>query len=304
MNKEYKKQVDLLCRIVPALSKIEEFALHGGTAINLFMSDMPRYSVDLDITYIPIANREESVEGINSALDRLKTMLMRAIPNGRFNHNVNSLKLDCFLKGTKVKLEVSNVKRGLLEEPQMVALCERAQREFDAYCDLRIVSTTELYGGKIAAALSRQHPRDIFDYRQMKFDDLSLLKSGLMLNILGDKKPITDLLNPNLLDQRDAFENQFAGMADVAFSYADFEESRLELFARIKELFTRDDLEFLLSFKQGEPDWTRCCIGDVSHFPSVQWKLQNILKLKSDDPAKHRSVVEKFIAENLQDIEH
>jgi predicted nucleotidyltransferase component of viral defense system len=57
MSDNYKMKVGLLLRIIPILSKEECFAIHGGTAINLFLLDMPRYSVDIDLTYLPIEER-------------------------------------------------------------------------------------------------------------------------------------------------------------------------------------------------------------------------------------------------------
>ncbi|GHT49367.1 hypothetical protein AGMMS49982_02720 [Bacteroidia bacterium] len=59
MNKLYKQQVELLLKIIPTLSGIDDFAVHGGTAINLYVLDLPRYSVDIDVTYIPIKSREK-----------------------------------------------------------------------------------------------------------------------------------------------------------------------------------------------------------------------------------------------------
>ena len=51
MNDEtYKRQVSLLIRIMPSVYRIKDFAVHGGTAINLFHKNMPRYSVDIGIT--------------------------------------------------------------------------------------------------------------------------------------------------------------------------------------------------------------------------------------------------------------
>ena len=50
-NDIYRKQVSLLIRIVPSIYRVVDFAIHGGTAINLFHKDMPRYSVDIDLKY-------------------------------------------------------------------------------------------------------------------------------------------------------------------------------------------------------------------------------------------------------------
>jgi len=46
--------------------------MHGGTAINLFVRDMPRLSVDIDLTYVETAERLATLESINAALQRIK----------------------------------------------------------------------------------------------------------------------------------------------------------------------------------------------------------------------------------------
>lgn len=61
---QYEAQVRLLLECLPHVNNSEAFALHGGTAINLFVRDMPRLSVDIDLTYLPVASREESLGGI------------------------------------------------------------------------------------------------------------------------------------------------------------------------------------------------------------------------------------------------
>ena len=80
MKDKYKKQVALLIRIMPSVYRIKEFAVHGGTAINLFHKNMPRYSVDIDLTYIPIENRETSLKTINQKLLEIKKAIEKSIP--------------------------------------------------------------------------------------------------------------------------------------------------------------------------------------------------------------------------------
>ena len=80
MNDIYKKQVALLIRIMPSVYRIKDFAVHGGTAINLFHKNMPRYSVDIDLTYIPIQEREESLKTISEHLKTLKANIEKSVP--------------------------------------------------------------------------------------------------------------------------------------------------------------------------------------------------------------------------------
>ncbi|NLT02954.1 MAG: nucleotidyl transferase AbiEii/AbiGii toxin family protein, partial [Bacteroidales bacterium] len=135
---------------------------------------------------------------------------------------------------------------------------------------------------------------DFFDCKYMPLDSLNQAKDGLMLCLLGSDKPILESLQPNPVDQMEALKNQFEGMTDVPFSYEDYEATRKELIEKVNQLFTKGDKEFFVSFEQGEPEWSKCCAGDLSVFPSVKWKLQNILKLRETNPLKHDEGVEKL----------
>ena len=285
MNDIYKKQVALLIRIMPSVYRIKDFAVHGGTAINLFHKNMPRYSVDIDLTYIPVQERAESLEAINSHLRTLKSSIEKSISGIRVIHKPDVWKLQCTLDGATVKIEVNGTKRGIIGETEDRKLCERAETEFNMTCKARTVSYSQLYGGKIAAALSRQHPRDLFDCKYMETVSFHDVKNGFMLCLLG-----------SAIDQTEALENQFEGMSDTPFTYADYEEARRNLIQQVNDSLTETDREFLLSFENGELDWEKCCAGDLSRYPSVKWKLQNIAKLKKSNPRKHKTGVEKLRA--------
>ena len=147
-----------MIRIVPSIYRVVDFAIHGGTAINLFHKDMPRYSVDIDLTYIPIQDRDESLANINRHLLALKTNIEKTIPGIKVEHKPKVCKLLCILDGATVKIEVNGTKRGIIGEVEEKMLCPKAIKEFNMTCKARTVSYSQLYGGKIAAALSRQHP--------------------------------------------------------------------------------------------------------------------------------------------------
>jgi predicted nucleotidyltransferase component of viral defense system len=74
IDAKYKAQVDLLLTILPQVAKEKSLALKGGTAINLFVREMPRLSVDIDLTYTSIADdRETALKNISDALDLTPT---------------------------------------------------------------------------------------------------------------------------------------------------------------------------------------------------------------------------------------
>lgn len=294
MNDHYRRQVALLVRVMPLIYKIQDFAVHGGTAINLFHRNLPRYSVDIDLTYVPIAERAISLNAINNHLQQLKNSIEKSVPGIRVVHKPDVWKLMCVKDGTSVKIEVNGTKRGIIGSIQKLQLCEKARNEFGMTCYANIVSWSQLYGGKIAAALSRQHPRDLFDCRDITPDDFLKVKDGFMLCLLGSDKPILESLNPNRINQNDALDKQFEGMTDDPFDYVDYEKSRDNLIMVVNEGMTDTDKEFIVSFEEGVPDWKKCCAGDLGAYPSVRWKMQNIATLKSKNPGKHQEGINKL----------
>src|SRR3984885_2316256 len=79
----YRKHVALLVRILPLIAEEPCFALKGGTAINLFLRDMPRLSVDIDLTYVPVADRASSLKEIGAAMKRIADAITRGLPGAR-----------------------------------------------------------------------------------------------------------------------------------------------------------------------------------------------------------------------------
>ena len=294
MNDMYRRQVALLIRVMPLVFKIKEFAVHGGTAFNLFHRNLPRYSVDIDVTYIPIEGREKSLTSINSHLAELKVAIEKAVPGIRVIHKPDVWKLQCTKDGTTIKIEVNGTKRGILGDIEHIQLCSKAKVEFGMTCYANIVSWSQLYGGKIAAALSRQHPRDLFDCRGITISEFSDVKDGFILCLLGSDKPIIESLCPNPIDQQDALQNQFDGMTDEPFGYDNYRQARENLIHVVNSGLTDIDKDFIISFEAGNPDWGKCSAGDLSRYPSIKWKLQNISKLKATNPAKHQESLDKL----------
>lgn len=287
----YKIQVALLLQVLPEVAKEADFALHGGTAINLFVREMPRLSVDLDITYMPIEDRATSLSKIIAALKRIKANIASIVPKVHITLDEKILKLLISTPSAQIKLEVNQANRGVLETPKEMMLCQRAQDEFNAFAAITVVSLSQLYGGKICAALDRQHPRDLFDIKLlMEHEGFTKgIKEGFILCLLSSNRPLYEILNPNLTDQRHAMENHFDGMSAVPFSYEDFEKTRVELIKTVNESLTEKDKTFLMSVIGLEPNWE---IYDFEEFPAVKWKLENLKKLKEANPTKYNELIE------------
>lgn len=195
-----------------------------------------------------------------------------------------------------VKIEVNQINRGLIADTERIVLCEKAQEVFDKFCEVRIVSRTQLWGGKINAALDRQNPRDLFDVNNL-ISELGFstdIKDGFIFLLLCGKRPIHELLIPHPIDQMAIYESQFSGMTDNAFGYDKYESTRELLIKTINNALTEEDKKFLLAFSKGMPDWTKF---DYSAYPAIIWKLLNIAALKERNPEKYREQIEAL--ENL-----
>lgn len=287
VNKSYKNQVSLLLAVLPEVAKENCFALHGGTAINLFIRDMPRLSVDIDLTYLPLEDRETTLSNISDALERIKANIESTVKNIKIEHKKDISKLQISSKDAQIKIEVNQVCRGTIEPPEKISLCEKAQNEYDAFCAISVVPTGQLYGGKICAALDRQHPRDLFDIKYLLENEgfSEDIKKGFMLCLVSSDRPIHEIIAPNFHDQTQAMKNNFEGMSTEPFSYDDYENTRDILLENVQAAMTQKDKDFLLSIKNVAPDWT---LYDFERFPAVQWKLQNLERLKSKNPDKHQ----------------
>ena len=212
INSSYKAQVELLLRVLPYIAKEDIFALKGGTAINLFVRELPLLSVDIDLTYLPLNSRSTALEDISNGLLRIKNDLTKSIPDIQVTRLPQSdgqeAKLSCKLGSAQIKIEVNTTIRGYVTSPRLMSVTDAVQNEFGLFAAINVVSQGELYGGKICAALDRQHPRDLFDIQKL-FENEGLteeIKIGFIAALLGSNRLINEILNPNLQDQRAIFD--------------------------------------------------------------------------------------------------
>lgn len=296
----YKAQADLLLQVLPFVAKENIFALKGGTAINLFVRNMPRLSVDIDLTYLPLDSRTNALKNIQEGLIRIQTDIHKYLPEVKV-HTVRlngeaDVKLNCQSNNAQIKIEVNTITRGNVFPTQLMQIADSVQEEFGKFAAINVVSLAELYGGKICAAIDRQHPRDIFDVKLLLENEglTQEIWDGLKIGIISHYKPIYELLSPILKDQKSAFDKQFAGMTSVEFTYNDYEETRAILVDSIQKRLSDDEKQFLVSFEMGSPDWRLFQIPVLKNLPAIKWKLQNIINLKENNIKKHERMIENL----------
>ena len=203
------------------------------------------------------------------------------------------MKLFCRNTNAEVKVEVNVINRGILSATEKHTLCKAAQDHFSLFCEMNIVPQSQLFGGKIVAALDRQHPRDLFDSK-MLLDKTNLtpkLMEGFLFCLFSSKRPLIEILKPNLLHQESALANQFTGMSTENFTYSIFENERIRLIDAIHKSLTLEQKQMIISFAEGQPQWM---YKNWSTYPGIAWKLLNINKLKQQNPQKFQNQIEKL----------
>jgi len=296
-TERYANQVRLLVECLPAINEEKCFALKGGTAINLFIRDFPRLSVDIDLAYVPLQDRTTAIHDISHALQRI----IQRLNHTGFTANIQAsggpdarIIVTNINNSTSIKIEVNYVWRGLLNAPVALDIQDNVADRF-GFAEIHVVSMPDLYGGKICAAMDRQHPRDFFDVKLL-LEDSGITKDiyyGTLAYMLGHPRPMAEILDPRWKDIRQPYANEFAGMTSTPVTLDQLNAVPTTLVEALKKHFTDSDYRFLLSYEMAEPDWS-LFPHDLSAFPAIRWKQQNLLRLKEQDPDKWRHAIEKI----------
>jgi predicted nucleotidyltransferase component of viral defense system len=284
-NNPYFKQAELLVRILPFIAEKECFAIKGGTAINLFIRDMPRLSVDIDLVYLPIKERAASLKTIDLELKAISEKVLNRIKGLEselrpLEGTGKMMKIMLALETAKIKIEASPIIRGVVFPSERKEVSEKV-KELLGYAEANIVSLPDLYAGKICAALDRQHPRDLFDILYLLKNEgvTADIFKAFKVYLISHNRPMSELLNPCLKDLARTYNTDFSGMTVDPIPLDELYDVRSQLIAKIRSLLTDIDKEFFLSFKSGNPDWKLLGIEVAEKLPAVQWKLINIRKM-------------------------
>ena len=287
----YKNQVALLLDVLPILNEFNCFALKGGTAINLFVHDMPRLSVDIDLTYLPVESRDVFLSNIEVELLKMKQLIERLSLTVKpvFMKNGTISKLQVYNNHAMIKIEPNFVLRGAVFPCEEKELCDKAQDEFLKFMRVKTLSVADLYGGKICAALDRYHPRDLFDIKLL-LENQGLteeVRQAFIVYLASGSRPMHELLEPRITDTsqqefENTFQNEFAGMTTTSVTHEELKDIRTRLPLLLLESFTDNERKFLMHLKSGTPNWSLLPIENIEHLPGIQWKLQNVNKIPDD----------------------
>ena len=281
----YRRQAALLVRALPLVAVETCFALKGGTAINLFVRNMPRLSVDIDLTYLPVADREASLREIDAAMRRIASSIETGIHGTHVRRSAlqgeNCItKLFIRANDAQTKIEVTPVLRGCVYDPVLVSVSPRVETQF-GFAEIQVVSFPDLYAGKIVAALDRQHPRDLFDVRDLLANEgiSDELRKAFIVYLLSHNRPMAEVLAPVRLDITAEFRRGFAGLTETTVSLDELLKAREDLISAVVGSMPADHRRFLMTVKRGEPEWALLELPGADALPAVRWRLENLAKL-------------------------
>lgn len=290
-REDYAEQVRLLVRILPVVAEEAVFALKGGTAINLFYRDLPRLSVDIDLTYLPVEDRQTSLAAINEAMDRIAANAgnMRGVTARRIaGGGGGATRVQAQSGAALVKIETSPVTRGVVFEPELKRVSAAVENEF-GFAETSVVSFEDLFAGKLHAALDRQHPRDLFDVKLL-YENEGLTDDmfrAFMVYVASSNRPAHEILAPNLIDLQPAYDREFVGMTTEPVALDVLKETREKLIADVSSRLNGSAAKFLRTLQSGAPDFDSIGLPDAANLPAVRWKMLNLAKLVSQNPDKH-----------------
>lgn len=297
----YRNQVALLIRSLPFVAKEECFALKGGTAINLFVREMPRLSVDIDLTYLPVEDRKTSLGNIDAAMKRIAARIGEGLAGVRVIEAEPKegavIKLFVRQGGVQIKIEVTPVLRGCVFDPEWQVVSPVVEDTF-GFAEIQVVSFSDLYAGKIVAALDRQHPRDLFDIRDLianeGFDDN--LRRAFLVYLISHNRPMAEVLAPHIKALEDEYARAFEGMTGEHVSIEMLNNAREQLIETIAGGMPADHQRFLLSFERGQPEWDLLGIQHIANLPAVRFRQLNLNKLGDEARADLVSRLEQVFA--------
>jgi len=288
LSERYQRQVALLVAVIPFAVTESDFALKGGTAINLFVRDMPRLSVDIDLTYLPVTPRPASLAAIDAAMKRMAGAIRAGLRGVRVTQVLNAreqivTKLTVQRPNAQIKIEVTPVLRRCVFEPTMRTVSTSVENTF-GFAEMQVVSFADLYAGKIMAALDRQHPRDLFDIRDLLANEgiSDDLRRAFIVYLISHDRPISEVLVPRRKDITQEFAQGFDGMTAEPVALEDLLSAREALIAAMAGDMPEAHKEFLLGFKSGQPHWDLLGVPGAEALPAIKWKQLNLDKMSAD----------------------
>ncbi|MGO8731277.1 MAG: nucleotidyl transferase AbiEii/AbiGii toxin family protein [Terriglobia bacterium] len=143
-----------------------KLVLKGGTGINVFLLELPRLSVDIDLNYIGQIDRDrmqtERPE-VERAVEQIALGLGYRTHGGKNDWALTEFHLSFnnhAKRADHLQVEVNFLMRICALPPHSRKAIQLAD---EAPCESPVLAIEELMAGKLKAMIERSHPRDLYD---------------------------------------------------------------------------------------------------------------------------------------------
>jgi predicted nucleotidyltransferase component of viral defense system len=300
-DRRYTDRVRLLVEILPVLAQEPRFALKGGTAINLFEHDLPRLSVDIDLAWLPVHDYAEDAKLITEALGRLADVLhtrpLQLQVQLSAGEGAGATRLVASRGRARVQIETTPVMRGTVHPVRNMVVRPKVEEAF-GFAEAQVLGFADLYAGKLAAALSRQHPRDIFDVGLLLEDERAdqVLWRTFLVYLTCSPKPAWEMLGPRVpANFAVIFEAHFKGMTAEPIEAEVLLDIHERLLARVSGWLDEPSCAFLRSIEDERPDFDLIGLPHAADLPAVRRKLHNLAQRTDDKRAADRRLLEEAL---------
>lgn len=245
MDKTYADTVRLLLTVAPEVFANDIFAMKGGTAINLFLRDMPRLSVDIDVVYLPRErSRDEALRDVNQQLTAISESISKLGLHARTSDRFS------------VEFDLPILAPDELYGSKLVATLDR-QHPRDLFDVWQLYESGGITDGMVEC---------------------------FVVYLAGHNRPSHEVIFCNEKNIANEFERAFVGMSEVECSLETLTEARARLQRELVVRLTGPQRQFLIGLARAEPDWSLLACRHAQELPALRWKLSNLEMFRKRRP--------------------
>lgn len=276
----------------------DRMVLKGGTALNLFVFDLPRLSVDIDLNYVGSADREvmmaemEKVEQAITAVCRREGFTLRRVPHAHAGGKWRLGYTNALGRNANLEIDVIFTLRVPLWPIQI-----RNSHPVGSFRarDIPVLDIHELAAGKLCALFTRNASRDLFDaHALLGRDDLERDKLRLGFVVYGacSRRDWRTVLPEDISGNHDELRRQLVPVLsrDVVPAGDDTDRWIEQLVRECRERvglilpFADHEREFLMRVNERGEIAPQLLTGDdqlaarIRQHPQLLWKVQHVRK--------------------------
>jgi hypothetical protein len=185
----------------------------------------------------------------------------------------------------EVRIEANFVMRGTVHPVRRASLTRTARDALQSDLEIPVVSLEDMYGGKLVAAMDRQHPHDLFDVMQLFAHEgiTPAIRRAFVVYLASHNRPVHEVLFPTLRDIEYEYVNNFQGMTADPIPLPALLSARERMIRELQHGIDANERRFLLSLVARAPEWPLLGIAHLEKLPGIRWKLRNLLQLQKSN---------------------